>query len=166
MIRTVLTCTLVIAAGLAGPALAEDHPAKKPQSPRLTVAYFSTLQELPAATPEEMAKREQEADGDADGIAAAKLLNDWKLCVADALQRWAPLKPGPGTLIDGAYGRCADVELDYRTHLMRISQDGRIVMDIQMAKTMTRTLEDIWRPRLTALALDQELAAQGLPAVK
>lgn len=138
--------------GCAGPL----HAAGK----ELTVALFSGLQELPPFSPEEMAARHKDAGDDAEGIAADTALNDWKLCVLDSLNHWAELGEGPGTLIDGAFGRCADVERAYRLHLQQVTQNGRTVVDVQMARTMTRTLEEIWRPRLIAAALDQALAAR------
>ncbi|WP_116089943.1 hypothetical protein [Sphingomonas crusticola] len=125
-----------------------------------TVALFSELQEAPPFSAEDMAARQKDAVGNVEGAAADLALNNWKLCVTDALSRWAPLHQGPGTLIDGAFGRCADIERDYRAHLMRITQDGRVVVDVAMARSMTRMLEEAWRPRLTAMALDQDLARQ------
>ena len=125
-----------------------------------TVALFSELQEAPPFSADEMAARQQEAAANLAGAAADLALNSWKICVIDAIRRWESLRQGPGTLIDGAFGRCADLERDYRAHLMRITQDGRIVVDVAMARSMTRMLEEAWRPRLTAMALDQDLARQ------
>jgi hypothetical protein len=94
-------------------------------------------------------------------VAAELALNGWKLCVLESLTHWAPLGEGAGTLVEGAYGRCADLARDYRTHLQRITQDGRVVMDLRMARGMTASLEDAWRPRLIAAALDQMLAVRS-----
>jgi len=111
-----------------------------------------------------MAARQKDADAKDEGAAADLALNNWKNCVIESLTRWAPLRQGPGTLIDGAYGRCADAERDYRGHLMRITQDGRQVVDVSMARSMSKMLEDAWRLRLTAMALDMELARLQAPA--
>jgi hypothetical protein len=46
---------------------------------------------------------------------------------------------------------------------MKITQDGRQVVDVSMARGMTHVLEEAWRPRLTAMALDQELARLQAP---
>ena len=151
---------LLLAAALAGAARA-DPPAAKRQPP--TVAYFISLQEVVAFTSEEMVERHAGGGLDPDAQVADSALNDWKLCVLDGLARWAELKPGPGTLIDGAYGRCADRERAYRDSLLKLSQDGRAMIDLNLAKSMARMLEDVWRPRLTAAALDQELAALKPP---
>ena len=126
--------------------------------PPRTVAIFMELQDAPPFSAEDMTARQKDAQPSDEGAAADLALNNWKTCVIDSLARWAPVKQGPGTLIDGAYGRCADLERDYRGHLMRITQDGRQVVDMSMARSMTRMLEDGWRPRLTALALDRDLA--------
>ena len=135
--------------------------------PQRTVALFSELQDAPPFSPEEMAARQKEVDAKEEGAAADLALNNWKNCVIESLSRWAPLHQGPGTLIDGAYGRCADIERDYRGHLMRITQDGRQVVDVSMARSMTKMLEDAWRPRLTAMVLDMDMvrlqAAAPLP---
>ena len=141
-----------IAPGCAAPL----HAAGK----ELTVALFSGLQEQPPFSPEEMAARHKDAEDDPEGIAADTALNDWKLCVLDSLNHWAELGEGPGTLVDGAFGRCADVERSYRLHLQQVTQNGRAIVDVQMARAMTRSLEEIWRPRLIAAALDQALAAK------
>jgi len=151
---------LLLAAAIPVQAAAPDPKAAR------TVALFSELQNAPPFSAEEMAARQQEAAGNKDGAAADLALNNWKNCVIDALARWAPLRQGPGTLIDGAFGRCADIERDYRAYLMRMTQDGRIVVDLAMARSMTRMLEDAWRPRLTAMALDQDLARQQPPAAE
>ena len=132
-------------------------PARRVATAQNMIAFFSNLQEAGPSSPEEMATRQGDAGGDGEGIAADAALNDWKLCVLAALPRWAALKPGPGTIVDGAFGRCADIERQYRAHLLRLTQDGRVVMDLSMARTMTRALEEAWRPRLIAAALDQEL---------
>ena len=133
--------------------------------PQRTVALFSELQDAPPFSPEDMAARQKDADAKDEGAAADLALNAWKNCVIDSLSRWAPLHHGPGTLIDGAYGRCADAERDYRRHLMRITQDGRQVVDVSMARSMSKMLEDAWRLRLTAMALDMDLAGlQPSPA--
>jgi hypothetical protein len=132
--------------------------------PQRTVALFSELQEAPPFTAEEMAARQKEIDAKDEGAAADLALNNWKNCVIESLTRWAPLHQGPGTLIDGAYGRCADIERGYRGHLMRITQDGRQVVDVSMARSMTKMLEDAWRTRLTAIALDMDLARIPQPA--
>lgn len=126
--------------------------------PQRTVALFSELQDAPPFSAEDMAARQKEIDAKDEGAAADLALNDWKNCVIDALTRWAPLHQGAGVLIDGAYGRCADIERGYRNHLMRIMQDGRQVVDMSMARSMTRMLEDAWRLRLTATVLDMDLA--------
>ena len=133
--------------------------------PQRTVALFSELQDAPPFTAEEMAARQKEIDAKDEGAAADLSLNNWKNCVIESLTRWAPLRQGPGTLIDGAYGRCADIERDYRGHLMRIMQDGRQVVDVSMARSMTKMLEDAWRTRLTAMALDMDLARLPQPAI-
>lgn len=133
--------------------------------PQRTVALFSELQDAPPFTAEEMAARQKEIDAKDEGAAADLALNNWKNCVIESLTRWAPLRQGPGTLIDGAYGRCADIERDYRGHLMRIMQDGRQVVDVSMARSMTKMLEDAWRTRLTAMALDMDLALLPQPAI-
>jgi len=131
--------------------------------PQRTVALFSELQDARPFTTEEMAARQKEIEGKDEGAAADLALNNWKNCVIESLTRWAPLRQGPGTLIDGAYGRCADIERDYRGHLMRITQDGRQVVDVSMARSMTKILEDAWRTRLTAMALDMDLARLPQP---
>jgi hypothetical protein len=145
---------LLIAVATCAGAAAPDTKSLR------TVTLFSELQEAPPFSSEEMATRQQEAAANVPGAAADLALNNWKICVIDAIRRWEALRQGPGTLIDGAFGRCADLERDYRAHLMRITQDGRIVVDVAMARSMTRMLEEAWRPRLTAMALDQDLARQ------
>lgn len=132
-------------------------PAKRAASPRNTIAFFSDLQEAGPSSPEEIAERRGNVGDDSEGIAADAALNDWKSCVLASVSRWAALKPGPGTIVDGAFGRCADIERQYRAHLLRLTQDGRVVMDLSMGRAMTRALEEAWRPRLIAAALDQEL---------
>jgi hypothetical protein len=143
---------------LAWLALGLATAAGAAPSQQRTVALFSELQDAPPFSPEEMAARQKEVDAKEEGAAADLALNNWKNCVIESLSRWAPLHQGPGTLIDGAYGRCADIERDYRGHLMRITQDGRQVVDVSMARSMTKMLEDAWRPRLTAMMLDMDLA--------
>jgi hypothetical protein len=140
----------------AGAAAPDARPAR-------TVALFSDLQEALPFSAEDMAARQKDVAANDEGAAADLALNSWKSCVIDALARWVTLHQGPGTLIDGAYGRCADIERDYRAHLMRITQDGRVVVDVSMARGMIHVLEEAWRPRLTAMALDQELARQQPP---
>jgi hypothetical protein len=142
---------LLAFAGAAGAA-----PTEGRQAP--TVALFSELQDAPPFSADEMAERQKGVTGNDEASAADLALNNWKNCVIESLARWAPLRQGPGTLIDGAYGRCADIERAYRGHLMRITQGGRQVVDVSMARSMTRMLEDAWRTRLTAMALDQDLA--------
>ena len=137
--------------------------------PQRTVALFSELQDAPPFSAEEMAARQKDVDAKDEGAAADLALNAWKNCVIESLSRWAPLHQGPGTLIDGAYGRCADAEREYRRHLMRITQDGRQVVDVSMARSMSKMLEDAWRLRLTAMVLDMDLARlqpQPVPAVQ
>ena len=151
---------LAAAALLAGAARADPPDRPSPKRVAATVAYFSGLQEAGPFTPEEMAQRKESGGLDAEAIAADAALNDWKLCVLDAIRRWSELHPGPGALVDGAFGRCADRERAYRDQLTRLSQDGRLVVDLQLGKSMMRTLQETWRPRLIAAALDQELAAR------
>lgn len=125
------------------------------------LGLFNSAQELPQFTPEQLEARKPMFGNDAEAIAADQALNDWKGCVAESLARWAVLKPGVGLLIDGAYGRCADLERQYRDHLMRITQGSRLVVDAQLARSLTRLLEDMWRPRLSAMALDDLLLHQA-----
>lgn len=141
--------------------LATAAGAAPPQ--QRTVALFSELQDAPPFSADDMAARQKDGDAKDEGQAADLALNSWKNCVIDSLTRWAPLHQGPGTLIDGAYGRCADVERDYRGHLMRITQDGRQVVDVSMARSMTKILEEAWRTRLTAMALDMDMARLQAP---
>jgi hypothetical protein len=124
------------------------------------VAAFSSLQEAPAIAAEQTASR---SELDADLAAAETALNEWKLCVVGSLDRWAPLHHGPGLLVDGAFGRCADLERSYRTALIAITQDGRRPIDTALARNLTQMLRDSWRLRLTAMALDRELAAMPPP---
>jgi len=138
---------------LAAPGLA-DPVAKRSQ----LSAFFSRMQESGPLTDAQIEAHRAEGIDEPESIAADTALNDWKKCVLDALPRWAELGEGPGTIVDGAFGRCADAQILYRTHLQRMTQDGRQVMDLQMARAMTRALEDAWRPRLIAAALDQMLA--------
>ncbi len=147
---------LILLAAAGGSASTASPPAKQ-----LTVTYFNMAQEQGPLSPEDLAQRQADAATGGEAVAADLALNEWKLCVLDSLVRWAPLKEGAGTLVDGAYGRCGDVERAYRGHLMKITQDGRVVVDLQLAKLMIRSLEDVWRQRLIAAALDQALAAQS-----
>lgn len=124
---------------------------------KVSAAYFLGLQELPAFTPEEMAMRHEGATGDPEALAADTSLNDWKVCALGSIDHWAELKPGRGEIVDGAMGRCVDIERDYRNHLLKISQDGRMLFDLSFARQMARTLEDTWRPRILAAALDHDL---------
>jgi hypothetical protein len=147
---------LLLIASSASAATSDGKPPK-------TVALFYDLQEAAPFSAEDMAERQKGATATDEGAAADLALNDWKNCVIESLSRWAALKQGPGTLIDGAFGRCGDIEREYRAHLMKITQDGRQVVDVSMARGMTKVLEDSWRPRLTAMALDQELARLAPP---
>jgi hypothetical protein len=144
--------------GIAAPSLAEPG-AKRSQ----LTAFFSRMQEGAPITADQLAAHRAEGIDDPESIAADLALNDWKKCVVDAVPRWAELDQGPGTIVDGAFGRCADLQALYRTYLQRMTQDGRQVMDLQMARNMTRSLEEAWRPRLIAAALDQMLAARRPP---
>jgi hypothetical protein len=146
---------------LAFAGAAEAAPTEARQPP--TVALFSELQDAPPFSAEDMAERQKGVSANDEASAADLALNNWKNCVIESLARWAPLRQGPGTLIDGAYGRCADIEREYRGHLMRITQSGRQVVDVSMARSMTRMLEEAWRNRLTAMALDHDLAALQQP---
>lgn len=141
--------------------LAAGATPATPSTKQFTVAYFNLAQEQGPLSPEDLAARQQDAANGGEAAAADLALNEWKLCALDSLVRWAPLKEGPGTLVDGAYGRCGDLERSYRGHLMKIVQDGRIIVDLNLAKLMTKGLEDAWRPRLIAAALDQALAVQA-----
>lgn len=125
---------------------------------KVSAAFFLGLQELPPFTPEQMTARHEGASGDAEALAADTALNDWKLCALGSIDHWAELKAGRGEIVDGAMGRCADLEREYRNHLTRITQDGRFVLDLQFARSMMKSLEDTWRPRLLAAALDRDLA--------
>jgi hypothetical protein len=139
---------------LTPPALAQAVPTQG------VLGLFNSAQELPVFTPEQLEARRAMFGNDPEAVAADQALNDWKECVADALVRWSALKPGVGLMIDGAYGRCADLERQYRDHLMRITQGSRVVVDAQLARSLTRLLEDTWRPRLSAMALDDQLLHQ------
>ena len=149
-----IAAPLLLAAVLAGTARADP-----PKRQAATVAYFISLQEVAAFSPEEMTERHASGGLDGEALVADAALNDWKLCVQESLTRWAELRPGPGTLIDGAYGRCADRERAYRDSLLKVTQDGRQTIDLALAKSMMRNLEETWRPRLVAAVLDQDLAA-------
>lgn len=143
---------------VAAPAMWASAGAQKALTAQSAVTFFVEAQDVPAFTPEEMAARATTLGDEPEAIAADTSLNQWKQCVQEALVHWAPLNQGPGTLIDGAFGRCADYERDYRAHLVRMTPGGRAVIDIQLARNMTRTLEESWRPRLTATVLDQMLS--------
>ncbi len=142
---------LLLLLPLAMPAAAQAVPTQG------LLGLINSAQELPAFTPEQLAGRRPMLGDDPEAVAADQALNDWKLCVQDALVRWSSLHPGVGTLVDGAYGRCADLERQYRDHLMRITQGSRLLVDAQLARSLTRLLEDTWRPRLVAAALDDLL---------
>jgi hypothetical protein len=131
------------------------HAADGPSNPPMNVAYFSELQEAQPITPEALAERLKGRPDNDEAAAAETSLNDWKLCVLDSLARWSTLSEGPGTLIDGAYGRCSDLQRQYRTHLTKVTQNGRSTIDLNFARAMIRTLEDVWRPRLVAVVLDR-----------
>ena len=137
----------------AMPTLAADKAPPREGA----VGAFTALQELPPLTPEEMAAR-RKPDDDAAIAGAETALNEWKTCVQGALTRWAAIQPGPGLVVDGAIGLCSEIERNYRIQLMRIVENGRLVIDMQMARTLLRNLEEAWRPRLLAAALDLELA--------
>jgi len=136
---------------IASPALAADPP-----TPQMTVAYFSELQERGPSTPEELEERAKATSPEA--AAADSALNDWKLCTVDAIAHWAELGQGPVTLVDGAFGRCGDLARTYRDKLLAVKQGNRLLIDLQFARALIRSLEEAWRPRLVAMALDQELA--------
>jgi len=141
--------------GLAAPSSA-DPAGKRSQ----ISAFFSRMQDGGPLTQAELDAHRSEGIDEPESIAADVALNDWKKCVIDSLPRWAELGQGPGTIVDGAFGRCADAQTLYRTHLQRMTQDGRQVMDLQMARSMTRSLEETWRPRLIAAVLDPMLASR------
>ena len=145
---------------LAMIGLSAETGAPKPLTGQTAIIFFAEAQDVPAFTPDELAARARTLGDEPEAIAADAALNQWKQCVQEALVHWAPLPQGPGTLIDGAFGRCADTERDYRAHLIRMTPGGRQVIDVQLARGMTRTLEEGWRPRLTATVLDQQLAKQ------
>lgn len=141
-------------------ALIAPAAADAPKRAKRTVASIGAVQELAPFSPEQLAERRAEFGDDEEAIAADAELNAWKQCVTGALVRWAPLGEGPSTLIDGAYGLCSENERRYREFLVKQTQDGRSIIDPQMARQMTANLKDIWRPRLVAAALDQKLAAK------
>ena len=143
--------------------LSAETAAPKAITAQTAIIFFAEAQDVPAFTPDELAARAKTLGDEPEAIAADAALNQWKQCVQEALVHWAPLVQGPGTLIDGAFGRCADVARDYRAHLIRMTPGGRQVIDVQLARGMTRTLEEGWRPRLTAMVLDQLLARQPTP---
>lgn len=149
---------------LAAPTPWAAAPAQKAMTAQSAVTFFVEAQDVPPFTPNEMTERAKTLGDEPEAIAADASLNQWKQCVQDSLIHWAPLNQGPGTLIDGAFGRCADLERDYRAHLVRMTPGGRAVVDVQLARNMTRTLEESWRPRLTAAVLDQMLAKQPVVA--
>lgn len=146
----------LLALVLAAPAAADA-----PKRAKRTVASIGAVQELAPFSPEQLAERRAEFGDDDEAIAADAELNAWKLCVTGALVRWAPLGEGPGTLIDGAYGLCSENERRYRDFLVKLTHEGRSIIDPQMARQLTVNLKDIWRPRLVAAALDQKLAARA-----
>jgi hypothetical protein len=156
---------LILLALVATASIAQSPPITVTAKPdakaialgKVSAAYFLGLQELPAFTPEEMALRHEGATGDPEALAADKSLNEWKVCALGSIDHWAELKPGRGEIVDGAMGRCVDIERDYRNHLLKISQDGRMLFDLSFARQMARTLEDTWRPRILAAALDHDL---------
>ena len=157
-ILTLLALVATASAAQSPPITVNGRPdAKAIALGKVSAAYFLGLQELPAFTPEEMAMRHQGATGDPEALAADRSLNDWKLCALGSIEHWAELKPGRGEIVDGAMGRCVDVERDYRNHLLRISQDGRMLFDLSFARQMAKTLEEAWRPRILAAALDHDL---------
>jgi hypothetical protein len=131
-----------------------------------TVSFFGELQERGPSTPEELAERDKTLSAEVSAADAA--LNDWKLCVTDALARWADLGQGPGTLVDGAFGRCGDQVRLYRDKLIKVTQNGRQLLDLQFARAMVKGLEESWRLRLVAMALDQEMVrrAKALPTIQ
>lgn len=137
---------------------ASAHAAEKGLTPQGAVTFFIEAQDVPPFTPEQMSDRLRVLGDEPEAAAADAALNAWKQCVQDALVHWAPLNLGPGAVIDGAFGRCADIQRDYRINLVKMTPGGRQVIDTQLARNMTRTLEDSWRPRLTAAVLDQMLA--------
>ena len=135
---------------------AQSAPAKHS---RRTIAAISAVQEQAPFSPEQMDERRKDFGDDEEAVAADSELNGWKLCVLDSIARWAPLKEGPSTVADGAFGRCADTERRYRDHLIKLSQDGHAQIDPQMARGLLKSLEDAWRSRVVAAVLDQKLAA-------
>jgi len=140
---------------------AADAPAQRPFSGQNAVAFFVEAQEQPVFSPEQLAERARVIGDEPEAVAADAALNGWKQCVQDALLHWAALGQGPGTLVDGAWGRCADLQRDYRSHLTRMTPGGRQAVDTALARNLARTLEEAWRPRLTAQVLDQMLAARS-----
>lgn len=134
--------------------------AEKPLTAQAAVTFFIEAQDVPPFTPEQMAERGRLLGDEPEAAAADAALNQWKLCVQESLVRWAPLNQGPGTLIDGAFGRCADIQRDYRLNLTRMTPGGRQVIDTNLSRTLARSLEEAWRPRLVAATLEQALARQ------
>lgn len=147
---------LALLAMLAAPPAA----AQKALTGQTAVTFFVEAQDLPVLSPEQLAERARQIGDEPEAVAADASLNGWKQCVQEALVHWAPLGQGPGVLVDGAWGRCADLARDYRGHLVRMTPGGRQVIDTQLARNLTRSLEEAWRPRLVAQALDQTLAAR------
>jgi hypothetical protein len=144
-------------------ALADDPVPSAPPMPKAlaqsATAYFNALQETGPIGADALAERFKDRAPNDEAVLAETALNQWKLCVLDALVRWAPIQSqGTGTLIDGAFGRCGELERQYRDHLVKVTQGGRMLMDYQFARVMVKTLEDVWRPRLVAALLDQALA--------
>jgi hypothetical protein len=162
MFLSVLALTLV---------LAEDPAPAAPPMPKAfaqsATAYFNALQDTGPLGPADLAARFKDRPPTDEAVIAETSLNQWKLCVLDALARWAPIQSqGTGTLIDGAFGRCGELERQYRDHLSKVTQGGRTLMDYQFARVMTKTLEDVWRPRLVAVLLDQALAQKETKEAK
>ena len=155
---------VAVSTAAAGQPARTDAPLTKADARavalgKVSAAYFLGMQELPAFTPEEMEIRRAGAIGDDEALAADKALNAWKLCALDSIAHWAELKAGRGEIVDGAMGRCSDIERDYRNHLLKITQDGRLLFDLSFARQMAKSLEETWRPRILAAALDHDLEA-------
>ena len=146
-------------------ALADDPSPIVPPMPKAlaqsATAYFNALQETGPFGADDLAARFKDRPATDEAVLAETALNQWKLCVLDALARWAPITgQGTGTLIDGAFGRCGDIERSYRDHLVKVTQGGRALMDYQFARVMVKSLEEVWRPKLVAVLLDQALATK------
>lgn len=149
--------------------LADDPAPTAPPMPKAltqsATAYFNALQETGPLSADDLATRFKDRLATDEAVLAETALNQWKVCVLDALVRWAPIQSqGTGTLIDGAFGRCGELQRQYRDHLVKVTQGGRTLMDYQFARVMTKTLEDVWRPRLVAVLLDQALAQKDAKA--